>query len=486
MSGPHFRNMSPTSFHLSEPKRRLLQRYLVADLPHAPHSIKRRLSGSTPPLSLCQEQLWFHELTAGDKPPFYNESISIYKSGLLNLTALELSFSEIIRRHEIWRTTFDTVNGQPVQLVQTAPPGVSMRKVDLRQVSEANRHTEALRAASQDARQKFDLKRGPLLRASLVRLAEEEHCLFLTMHQIIADGVSVYSVFPEELVALYQAFAAGRPSPLPELPLQYADFACWQRQNLQEKSWATQVTYWREQLAGDLPVLPWPTDRRRPTFRTYRGAIYPFTLSKTLTSALRELSQKEGVTLFMVLVSAFIALLHRYTGQEDIIVGTVASPGRKHSVLRGLLGYFLNPVALRFDLSYKPSFRDLFCQARQVTAGALTHDDIPLEHLANELKVRLDPSRHPFFDLVISLVPMMPDLASGWNMTPMDADSGGAKWDLYLELNDRQQGLIGRAQYNPDLFDATTIARLLEHLKVVMEAAISNPESRCLDFLLPA
>ena len=482
-SGPGLSSLS----HLSDAKSRLLQRYLVGDLPEAScrASITRRLSGTVPPLSLGQQQVWVREQTARDEPPFYNESITIHRNGPLNLAALKRSFIEIIRRHEIWRTTFDTVSGQPVQIIHMAPPRFSLPVVDLRDVPETKRQREALRVATEDARKEFNLKKGPLVRATLVRLDDEEYCLFLTMHQIIVDGVSVYSVFPTELVTLYEAFSAGRPSPLPELALQYADFACWQRQNLKGKSWANQVTYWRKKLAGELPVLPWPSDHRRPAIQTYRGAIHPFKLSKSLSSALRELSQAENVTLFMVLVLTFTALLHRYTGQEDIIVGTVASPGRKHTELQGLLGYFINPVALRFDLSCEPSFRELFCQARELTSGALAHDDIPLEHLTEELKVRPDPSRNPFFDLVISFVPMWPDLASGWSMTPMDAESGGAKWDLYLELNDRQEGIIGRAQYNPDLFDSTTIARFLEHLEVVMKCATANPRQRCSEFPLP-
>src|SRR5262249_18008637 len=311
-------------------------------------------------------------------------------------------------------------------------------------------------------------------------LADQDHRLFLTMHQIIVDGISVYDIIPSELATLYQAFSTGRSSPLPDLPVQFADFALSQRHSLQGEARANQVFYWCKQLGGELSVLQWPGNRPRPAVQTYRGSIKPFTLPKQLTTALRELSQREGVSLFATLLAGFATLLCRYTGQNDIIVGTLAPTGRKRSEFQRLLGYFLNPVALRTDLSGNPTFRELLRQSHGGTLKALSHDDVPLEDLAQELRLTPDPSRHPFFQVVISLAPNVPDLPQGWDMTPMDVESGGARWDLYLELNDRPNGLIGRAQYNPDLFDVANIVKLLGNFQVLLEAATSNPQQRLL------
>jgi surfactin family lipopeptide synthetase A len=348
--------------------------------------------------------------------------------------------------------------------------------VDLSGVPGVNREAAALQLATEEARSPFDLQGGPLVRATLVTLSDHDHRLFLTMHQIIVDGISVYDIIPSELATLYEAFSTGRPSPLPELPVQFADFAVWQRHWLQGESLMKQVTYWRKQLAGNLSVLQWPADPPRPALQTYRGAIEPFALPKWLTETLRELSQREGVSLFVTLLAVFATLLYRYTGQDDIIVGTLAPTGRKRSEFQRLLGYFLNPVALRTDLSGNPTFRELLWKSQEVTLKALSHDDVPLEYVVQELKLNTDPSRHPLFQVVISLAPNMPDLPTGWDMTPMDVESGGARWDLYLELNDRPNGMIGRAQYNPDVFDKATIVTLLEDLQALLEAATSNPQ----------
>jgi hypothetical protein len=298
------------------------------------------------------------------------------------------------------------------------------------------------------------------------------------MHQSIVDGVSVYQVLPSELAALYEAFSAGKPSPLPDLPLQYADFAYWERQWLQGGALANQVSYWREQLAGELPLLEWPSGRPRPSVQSFRGAIYAFALPKRLCEELKKMCKREGVTLFMSLLAGFTALLFRYTEQDDIIVGTVAPAGRKRIEVQQLLGYFLNPVALRFDLSGGPTVRELLRQSLEVTSGALSHDDVPLEYLVRELKPTSDLDRHPLFQMVITLAPPMPELDPGWNQTPMDVDSGGAKWDLYLELSERPTGIIGRAQYNTDLFTPATISQMLQQFETLLEALVVNSERR--------
>lgn len=474
--------MPPDAQTLSETKRNLLEKYLRGDLRQVPDApaVRRRIREVPPPLSLAQEQVWLRSQKTGGMPPLYNESITIFRSGLLDVAALQAAFNEMIRRHEAWRTTFDLVGGHPVQVIHP-PAELPFRIVDLSGAPESRREAEALRLATEDARPCFDLKYGPLVRATLVTLSDHAHRLFLTMHQLIVDGISVYDIIPSELATLYEAFSTGKSSTLPNPSFQFADFALWQRDRLQGEVLANQISYWRKQLAGDLSVLQWPGDRPRPAFQTYRGAIKPFALPRALTDALRELSQRERVSLFATLLAGFAALLHRYTGQDDIIVGTLAPTGRKRSEFQRLLGYFLNPVALRTNLSGNPTFRELLLQSQQVTLEALSHDDVPLEHLAQELKLAPDPSRHPFFQVVISLAPNVPDLPQEWDMTPMDVESGGARWDLYLEMNDRPNGLIGRAQYNPDLFDVNSIVKTLESLKVLLEAATSNPRQRLLE-----
>jgi len=468
----------PESVHLSDTKRKLLEKYLRGEIMRAAtdsDDVARRSLGEPVPLSLAQEQVWRRAQETRGMPPLYNESITIHRTGSLDLEALQRGFAEIIRRHESWRTTFDTFAGGPVQVIQREVSAVSLPVMDLRRLPEAKRVEEALRIATEDARRPFDLKHGPLVRAKLVQLGNQEHRLFLTMHQLIVDGISVFELLPLELTSLYEAFAAGKPSPLPELPFQFGDFARWQRHWLQGAVLANQLGFWRKQLAGELPVLRWPNDRSRPALQTFRGAIKPFTMPKLLTEALRKLSRQEGVSLFAVLLAGFSVLLRCYSGQDDIIVGTLAPAGRKRSEFQRLLGYFLNPVPLRSDLSGNPTFSELLRRVQRVAYGALSNDDVPLEHLARDLGIEPDPRCHPFFQVVISLAPAVPPLSSGWDVTPMDVESGGARWDLYLELNDRPTGMIVRAQYNPDLFEFSTIDKLLEDLQALLEVASSQP-----------
>jgi len=281
-----------------------------------------------------------------------------------------------------------------------------------------------------------------------------------------------------ELTRLYEAFVAGKPSPLPALSIQYADFAYWERKQLQRGALKTQLDYWRNQLAGELTALQWPIDKPSPRSRMLRGAVQPFTLSQQLTSLLKELSRHEGVTLFMTLLAGFAALLYCYSEQDDIIIGTLAPDGRKRREVQELLGYFINPVALRIDLSGDPAFRDLLRRAQQTVVGALSHDDIPLEYVINELKLKSELKRLPLFQAAISLAPPLPDLALGWEQTFMDVDSGGSKWGLYLELSERPSGILGRAQYDPDLFHAATVGLAIEDLRVLLRRTTVDPSQR--------
>jgi hypothetical protein len=302
-----------------------------------------------------------------------------------------------------------------------------------------------------------------------------EYRLYLCAHLSIVDGVSVYQVFPAELSALYSAYGSSRPSPLPDLTVQFGDYAYWQRRQLQRENLAPQVAYWRKQLAAPLPVLNWPAGKVRPHQETFRGTIRTFTFPKYLREATKTLSQQNGVTLFTVLLAAFTTLLYSYTQQEDIIVGTPSPAGRKRSEVQQLLGYFLCPVALRFDLTGNPDFCELLRRTHRVILEAISNDDVPIEVLAQELELKADSSRNPFFTVAMSLQPPPPQLDLQWSVTSMEVASGGAPWDLYIAFIDRADGLVGRVQYNTDLFEIDTITRMWEDLHRVLESVSANP-----------
>jgi surfactin family lipopeptide synthetase A len=471
----------PVTKELSEAKRLLLKKYLRGDVLKTADDalrIRPRPLGQLAPLSLTQEQVWLRAQKSADLPPFYNDSITIHRHGTLDPRILEQSFTEIIRRHEAWRTTFDVVDGQPVQIIHPPPAAVPVARVNLQEMPSLEREAEALRLATENARRIFDLKKGPLMRAKLITLTEDEHRLALTMHRIVTDGVTVNTVFPTELASLYEAFSAGKPSPLADLPIQYADYAYWQREWMQTEAFASELAYWRDRLMPEPPALQWPADRPRPASSTYRGAIRPFTIPNQLVQRLNAMSRGESVTLFMSLLAGFSALLYRYTNQEDMVVGTLAPSGRKRSEVQNLMGYFLNPVPLRMNLCGKPTFRELLRRARDVVLGALANDDVPFEYVLAKAGLSSKLSRRPLFEIVISLAPAPPDLGTGWSQTFMDVESGGSRWGLYLELSERRNGLLGRAQYNRDLFEATNIGRTLQEWQVLLDAAASNPELR--------
>jgi Condensation domain len=461
---------------LFEAKRRLLEIHLRGEGGYArsmPPRITPRAQGTTAPLSFAQEQLWIREQKlAGTRLP-YNESVTIRANDWLDAAVVERCFAEIVRRHEIWRTTYAAVNGQPIQVIHPAPLSFPLRVVDLRKVPAAKRDAELLKLTSENVRQVFDLEQGPLLRVTLVRLTDTDQRLCIFAHLSILDGVSAYQILPVELAALYKAFSAGTVSLLPDLQIQYADYAYWQRRWLKGDELAKQLAYWQEQLTGDLPVLRWPADRPRSMVETYRGAIQPFAVSQPLTQALKEVSRREGVTLFNILLASLGTLLCRYTRQVDIIIGTPSPAGRKRSETQAMLGYFLNPVALRLNLDGNPTFRDLLARVQRVIAGAITYDDVPIELLTKQRK-RPQSSDSPIFTIAISLQPQTPTSETGWQVTSMDAESGGSVWALYLAFIDTVSGMVGRAQYNPDIFSAAAIARVLKDLRRLMESVAND------------
>ena len=466
---------------LSEAKRKLLQSYVHGNRTPtflAPRRISPRRPDEPAPLSLSQEQLLLRERSGPDIPPLYNECITVRMSGRLDVRVLERSLTEIIRRHEIWRTSYETRNGRMVQIVHPAPTELRLPVIDLRRLPPDKQELEVQHVIGEAVRQPFDLTNGPLLRTRLVTLGHLEHRLYLIAHLSIVDGVSVYQIFPSELAALYSGYTSARPSSLPIPAIQFGDYASWQRQWLQGEELDKQVAYWRKQLAGEIPTLRWPTNRFPLPKRTFCGTIRPFVLPQPVSKAVKELSQREIVTLFMTLLAAFAALLHCYTQQNEIVVGTLSPAGRKRSEVTRLLGYFLNPIALRFDLTSDPTFRDLLLQAQRLTLEAISNDDVPIEFLAQELKPKHVLTHNPFFNVAISLQPPMSPLDLEWNVTSMDVEGSGSPWDLYIAFIDGPEQMMCRVQYNPDLFESGTICRMLRHYQRLLESVCAKPVKR--------
>jgi len=465
---------------LSDAKRDLLQRYLQqASAPASGSSsqIPRRKHNGPAPLTLAQEQIWRNAQRPG-VPPFYNESITIYRKGPLDVALFERCLVEILRRHETWRTTFEIVDGQPVQVVHPSPSCLPLQLIDLRDRPESEREAEAVRLGSKEVLRAFDLAKGPLFRPTLVRMKDGEYRCHFAVHQIIIDGVTAYHILLPELVALYDAFSQGKPSPLLELPIQNSDVACWQREWMRGEVLSSELAYWRKQLEGAPTELGWPTRRPRPAQQNLRATIRPFTLPPDLSDQVRRFSKSEGVTSFVTLLAGFYILLYLYTGKQDIVLGTVSPSGRKRSEVQRLMGYFLNPIPLRLDLSGNPTVRELLFRVQRASVGGLSHDDVPFEHLVEALKPKVDPTRNPFFQMAASLEPSMPDVDPSWNLTPMDIESGGGRWDIYLVWDDRPGGFIGRVQYNPDILEAAEITTMLEHQVELLPQIASNPHKR--------
>lgn len=463
---------------LSDAKRKLLQLQMqrAGQATAASESTAEKLPAreSPIPLSLAQEEVWRLDQAAGKIAPLHNESITIHRRGPCDPAVLKRNLEEIVRRHEIWRTTYEEEAGRVVQRVHPAPYSFELPICDLRSLPEGDRESKAVALATEDARVFFDLKHGPLFRVRLITLRDDEHRIDLTAHQSIVDGITVFDIFPTELATLYENFTQGRPSPLPDLTAQFADFACWQRQKLAGEAKENQLLYWQRQLAGELPVLNWPNEGARPAQQTYRGAMYAFQWPRELAQSLKDLGRREGATLFMVLLAGFFKLLSRYSGQEDLIIGTLSPSGRKQGAFQRCIGYFLNPVALRANLSGNPSFRILLSQMRKLTLGAISNDDVPLSMIAERLGAKSDPSRHSFFTVALSVAPDVAPLPPGWSMTYMDVESGGARWDLYIEFSERAEGLLGRAQYNPDLFTKNEMAQTIEDFRLLLKEVVAS------------
>lgn len=427
------------------------------------------------PLGLAQERMWFlSQLEPGN--PFYNVAIAVELTGPLNVATLERSLNEIIRRHEALRTSFPDLAGRPIQVIHPTLQ-VTLPIVDCWAIH--NSQSQIHNCILEEVQQPFDLSQVPLLRAKLLRLQPEAHMLLLTLHHIISDGWSV-GILIRELAVLYEAFSSGQRSPLPELPIQYADFASWQRQCLQGEVRETQLAYWKQQLGGILPPLQLPTDRPRPAIQTFQGAKQSLAFSKALTETLKALNQQEGVTLFMTLLAVFKTLLYCYTSQEDILVGSSVA-GRTKADIKGLIGFFINTLVLRTDLSGNPSFQELLKRIRKVALWGYAHQDLPFEKLVEELQPQRDLSYNPLFQAMFILqnapIPTAVSLP-GLTLSPLELDSGTSKFDLKLSLWESSEGLNGSLEYKTDLFDATTIARMGNHFEQLLRQVVAQPATR--------
>jgi amino acid adenylation domain-containing protein len=427
------------------------------------------------PLSFAQQRLWFlDQLEPGN--PMYNVPTAVRLHGKLDVEVLAHAFSEIVRRHEVLRTTFATVQGAAVQLVGSFRPQL-LPVTDLMAIPEPAREREALDRASEESRRPFDLAAGPLLRMSLLRLGREDHVLLVTMHHVVSDGWSI-EILIREVVTLYRAFLVGKPSPLPELPVQYADFAVWQREWLSGEVLERHLDYWRRQLAGAPPVLDLPTDRPRPPVMSYHGASHRFELPESLTQSLAELSRSQGTTLFMTLLAAFQVLLSRYSGQEDLCVGAPVA-GRTQLETENLIGFLVNTLVLRGDLTAEPTFRQLLARVREVALDAHTYQHLPFEKLVEELRPERTLSHAPLFQVVCVLqnVPHEALELPGLALAPFGGSSESAKFDLVLSLQEVAHRLAGSLVHSTDLFDASTAERMARHLSTLLEELVADPDA---------
>jgi len=429
-----------------------------------------RKTAKRAPLSFAQERLWFLSQLAPDSA-FYNQYFAVRVSLDIQIDILERALNEVVNRHEVLRTTFHSVGGQPIQLIAPALH-LKLNKIDLSHLPVEDREDQSLRLATEDAQKPFSLSSGPLMRVTVIRLAQEQQLLLFTLHHIISDGWSI-SILWNEVMAIYGALLDGNPWPLPPLPLQYSDFAIWQREWMTGETLETQVAWWREQLR-DLPVLELPPDRPRPLVADFRGALHPVCLPNDLAAALRALSQAQGVTLFITLLAAFKVLLARYTGDDDIVVG-VPVANRNRAELEGLIGSFVNTLVMRTNLSGEPSFREALLRVREVALGAQAHQDLPFERLVQELKPQRDTSRNPLFQVTFQLFNSPVHVAARALLPPLFIQRGTSNVDLALDLYEAGESVYGAFEYSTELFDAATIVRLANHYVELLHAIVADP-----------
>jgi natural product biosynthesis luciferase-like monooxygenase protein/amino acid adenylation domain-containing protein/FkbM family methyltransferase len=453
----------------------LMQRVRGQDAAARPAGIPPRAGTGPAPLSFAQQRLWFvQQLDPANVA--YNMVAAVRVEGALDRGALARALDAVVERHDALRTVVTLRDGEPVQQVV---PGmrVELETEELPETDPAAWDAEAERRARAEAERPFDLAAGPLMRALLLRLAPERHVLVLTLHHVISDGWS-RGVIVREISVAYTAFAAGQAPVLPPLPVQYADYAEWQRERMRGEALAEQLAYWTEKLAGAPPALVLPTDHPRPAVQSFAGRTHRFRVSRETADALRALAREEDATLFMVLLAAFKALLARYTGQADLVVGTPAA-NRGRTELEGLVGFFANTLALRTDLAGDPTFREALRRVRDTALGAYAHEEMPFERLVEALHPERSLARNLVFQVMFLLdeAPLRPFHLPGVELAPLEVDPGTSMFDLTLGLESADDGLAGRLEYATALFDADTAARMAEHLGVLLDAAAAAPDT---------
>ncbi|HVO09721.1 MAG TPA: condensation domain-containing protein, partial [Vicinamibacteria bacterium] len=459
---------------LTPEQRGRLEERLRSRLEHRGTAIRRRGQADAP-LSFAQQRLWFLERLEPEAAA-YNVVGAFRLSGRLDSDALQRALAEIVRRHQALRTRYQEIAGRPVQQV-VAVDGVPFETCTPT-VAPADREEAIRQTAAREVARPFDLTRGCLIRASLLRFAEEEHALVLCLHHIASDGWSV-GVLLRELDALYASFVAGQASPLPELPVQYADFAAWQCERLQGEELERQLTYWRGRLADRPGALELPADHPRPRVQGFRGARRDLTLPPALADAVRSFARRQGATPFMVLLAAFHLLLGRYTGRQDVIVGSPVA-GRTRSELEGLIGFFVNMLALRVDLSGDPSVRELLARVREAVVSSQAHQELPFERLVEELECGRDISRSPVFEVAFALqnTPRARLRLGDLELLPVAVDTGTVRFDLECLVTESPTGFLVAMRYRTDLFEGGRIERMLGHYQRVVEEVVREPGQR--------
>lgn len=470
----------PDTWALSGKKAELLARLLkqrgVAVADASPERIAR--GPRTGPLSLSygQQQLWFLEqLNPGSAAYVFTNAVHLH--GPLDIAALERALGDIVERHEILRTRHTATEGRPAQVIVSYTP-FALPRVDLRPLPDAQRRAKADELARREAQTPFDISNQPLMRAQLLILGDSRCTLLLTLHHMIYDGWSL-GIFFHELATFYSAHVRHQSANLAALPIQYADYAYWQRERLRGNALDAPLAYWKKKLGGTLPVLNLPTDRPRPSMQRFNGAMQPLALPERLTGALNALAQREGCTLFMLLLAAFKLLLHRYSGQDDIIVGSPVA-GRQRPETEPLVGFFVNTLALRTDLAGDPSFRELLARVRTTALEALAHQDVPFEVLVETLRPERDLSYNPIYQVMFALqnTPAPQRALADVAMSIEEVDSGTSLFDLTLSLWEAPDGLKGWFEYSTDLFERDTMARMGGHYRTLLEAIAADPDRR--------
>ncbi|HWU72578.1 MAG TPA: amino acid adenylation domain-containing protein, partial [Sphingomonas sp.] len=459
---------------LSASKRALLEKMMrgggVASA--KPQQIEKRAPDAEIPLSADQRQVWLHAIMAPDMP-LYNESITIHRFGSFDRGAMERSVNEILRRHEAWRTAFVEEGGVLVQRVREHQD-ILLPYDDVSHLPEGERDAAALAIGQEDARRAIDLSDAPLFRARIVKLADDNHRLYFTLHHIIFDGVAIYRVIVPELAKLYDAFSRGAPSPLPMPALQYGDYTIWQQEHLKSAPIQKQIDYWRKTLADAPPKLELVGDRTKPARPTHAGSMEVFEIPNELIENLKQVGRRHGVTLYMTLLAAYHAQLHLYSGEEDIIVGGVTDL-RRRPELENVVGYFLNTISLRAKPKGETRFSDFLIEVRDSVLGALAASEAPFDEVVRALDVKRQPGTHPLFNCLFSIEPPVDPFPEGWDLTQMDVVVGGAKFDLYLELDERQnEGMHGRFLYSTELFDPATVRRMIGHYITILEGVVAD------------